>query len=482
MNFPETLERLHPRPLKFLRHRLDSLVQGRLWMKVLLGMLCGIVIGVVLGPSVGFVSLETSMAIGNWLALPGQLFLGLVQMIVIPLVFASIIRGLVASEDLEQLKKMGLRVVVFFLFTTALSIGLGIGLALLIKPGAYVDAELIKPASTSLTEYEVETKGVPSLAEVPQTIAGLLPDNPLGSMVHDEMLQVVLFSVIIGIALLSMPIQQSKPLLDLCGSVQEVCMTVVKGAMMLAPIAVFGLMAQLTSKVGLDVLLGLGVYVITVLAGLFAVLLLYLFTLLLFCKSNPLQFLKAIREVQLLAFSTSSSAAVMPLSIHTAEEKLGVRPSTAQFVIPLGATINMNGTALYQGVATIFLAQVFGVDLGTSALVLLVVTAVGASIGSPATPGVGIVILAMVLGSVGIPVSGLALILGVDRILDMARTSLNVTGDLLACVVMDSWVGGKRSAGEELQGQREREQLRAQTGDDVIVAESSDENLRDSIR
>jgi Na+/H+-dicarboxylate symporter len=160
---------------------------------------------------------------------------------------------------------------------------------------------------------------------------------------------------------------------------------------------------------------------------------------------TPWRFLKSARDVQLLAFSTSSSAAVMPLTIKTAEERLGVRSSIAQFLVPLGTTVNMDGTALYQGAATVFLAQVFGIDLSLGALVLVVVTTVGASIGSPATPGVGIVILATVLGTVGIPASGIALIIGVDRILDMSRTAINVTGDLTACTVMDRWVGGKNT-------------------------------------
>jgi len=159
--------------------------------------------------------------------------------------------------------------------------------------------------------------------------------------------------------------------------------------------------------------------------------------------TTPWRFLNSARDVQLLAFSTSSSAAVMPLTIKTAEERLGVRPSIAQFLVPLGTTVNMDGTALYQGAATVFLAQVFGVDLSLGALVLVVVTTVGASIGSPATPGVGIVILATVLASVGVPASGIALIIGVDRILDMTRTAVNVTGDLTACVVMDRWLGGR---------------------------------------
>ena len=187
----------------------------------------------------------------------------------------------------------------------------------------------------------------------------------------------------------------------------------------------------------------MGIYVGTVLLGLLILMCLYLLIVWFISRRSPWQFLSAVRDVQLLAFSTSSSAAVMPVSIKTAEEKLGVRSSISQFLIPLGATINMDGTALYQGVATIFLAQVFGVDLGVSGLLLVIVTAVGASIGSPGTPGVGIVILATVLDSVGIPLSGIALIIGVDRILDMSRTAVNVTGDLTACTVMDRWVGGK---------------------------------------
>jgi len=184
----------------------------------------------------------------------------------------------------------------------------------------------------------------------------------------------------------------------------------------------------------------MGVYVLTVLAGLLALLVMHVTIAFVLGGKSPGVFLRGSREVLLLAFSTSSSAAVMPLSIQTAEDALGVPPSVARFLIPLGATINMNGTALYQGVATVFLAQVFGVDLGAMALLFVVVTAVAASIGSPATPGTGIVILSMVLEGVGIPVAGIALILGVDRILDMSRTAANVAGDLTACVVLGRWL------------------------------------------
>jgi Na+/H+-dicarboxylate symporter len=217
-------------------------------------------------------------------------------------------------------------------------------------------------------------------------------------------------------------------------------MTVVRFAMRLAPIAVFGLMAQLTSKIGLGALLGLAVYVGTVLAGLLIMMLLYLSLVWIIAQISPKTFLSSVRETLLLAFSTSSSAAVMPLSIKTAEEAPHVRPSISQLVIPLGATINMNGTALYQGVAAIFLAQVFGVDISLGGMVLIVVLAVGASIGSPATPGVGIIILATILASVGIPPAGIALIMGVDRILDMSRTAVNVCGDLVTSVLLHRWV------------------------------------------
>jgi len=281
---------------------------------------------------------------------------------------------------------------------------------------------------------------VPNLSDLPQKLITLLPTNPLTSMVEGQMLQVVLFAMVMGVALVMMNVKQSKPLLDLMDSLQEVCMTVVGWAMRLAPIAVFGLMAQLTTKIGLNALLGMGVYVGTVVLGLFILLCIYLLIIFISTRESPFKFLHDIRDVMLLAFSTSSSAAVMPLSIKTAEENLKVHPSVSQFVIPLGATINMNGTALYQGVATMFLAQVFGVDLGMSALLLVVVTAVGASIGSPGTPGVGIVILAMVLETVGIPAAGIVLIMGVDRILDMSRTAVNVAGDLVAAKLMNRWM------------------------------------------
>jgi Na+/H+-dicarboxylate symporter len=444
------LEMLHPKSLKLLSKQLHALTKGRLWAKILFAMFLGIAMGIILGPDLALVERESALVIGSWLALPGQIFLGLIQMIVVPLVFASIITGIAASENMESLSKMGTRLAFYFIVTTVIAIIIGLSFALIIQPGQYIDGSALDVGAARM-EYAGDNGAIdvsadgesPALdiVKVPSIISSILPDNPLGAMVDKEMLQIVLLSIIFGMALITMIPKQSRPLLDLLTSIQEVCMTVVRWAMVLAPIAVFGLLAQATIQTGIDALLGMAVYVGTVLGGLFTLLLVYMLIVLLFLKKNPLEFLKMIREVQLLAFSTSSSAAVMPLSIQVAEDKLKVNPSTAQFLIPLGATINMNGTALYQGVATVFLAQVFNVELTISSLLLIIVMTVGASIGSSATPGVGMVILAMVLTSVGIPPSGIALIIGVDRILDMSRTAINVTGDLTACMVMDKWVG-----------------------------------------
>ncbi|MDI3324055.1 dicarboxylate/amino acid:cation symporter [Pontibacterium granulatum] len=466
---------LYPRSLKYLTDYLQSLVRGRLWLQVLVGMLLGIVTGISLGPGVGWVEVATADTLGNWLAFPGKLFLALIQMIVIPLVFASIIRGLAATEDLEQLKKMGLRVVLFFIATTAVAIIIGMAVAALIEPGAFVDSRTLQSSLGGVPVVVEQTTGQGlDINQLPQQIITLLPANPLNSMVESNMLQVVIFAMVVGIALVMMAPAQSKPLLELLGSLQEVCMTVVRWAMLLAPVAVFGLLAQLTAKLGLDALLGMAIYVGTVLLGLFLLFLLYLIIIFLVAGLRPFAFIRSVKDVLLLAFSTSSSAAVMPLSIKTAEEKLGVRPSVSQFVIPLGATINMNGTALYQGVAAIFLAQIFGVDIGAGGLAIIVLTAVGASIGAPATPGVGIVILSMVLGTVGIPVAGIALIMGVDRILDMSRTAINVSGDLVAAKLMDVWVGASASLHEEQAEEARHEAIRVQTGEDVIISKEAE--------
>jgi Na+/H+-dicarboxylate symporter len=467
------LELVHPKPLTDLAQYLQGLIKGRLWLKIIVAMVLGLATGVILSPQTGLLEEQTAEIVGSWLAMPGNLFLGLIQMIVVPLIFASVIRGLASSDDLDQLKKIGIRLVIYFLLTTSIAITIGLSVSTIIGPGHYIDADFAEVTvdPEDLVPANGEAPEEPELGALPEIVVSLVPQNPLGAMVEREMLQVVLFAVIIGLALVAMPPRQAQPILSLMGSLQEVCMTVVKFAMLLAPLAVFGLLAQITIQVGLDALLGMAVYVGTVLLGLVLMVVVYLLIITFVARYSPGRFLAAVREVQLLAFSTSSSAAVMPLSMKTAEEKLGVRPSIAQFLIPLGASINMDGTALYQAAATVFLAQVFNVELGIPALLLILVTTVGASIGSPATPGVGIVILAMVLNAVGIPASGVALIIGVDRILDMSRTAVNVTGDLTACLVMDRWVGGKKTAEEERREEAERQKKRESDDEDVICDE-----------
>ncbi len=437
------MDTVAPKTLAAFSDYLTRLVEGKLWAQVLIGMMLGLVVGIAIGPGVGWLELETSLLVGNWLAFPGRLFLVTIQMIVVPLVFASIIKGLTGGADPGRLKQLGLWVTGFFVVSTAIAASVGIQLALMIEPGTYLEL------GDKLGEIAAETGAAPAapmLRELPEVVIDLLPANPLNALVEGQMLQIVLFAFVIGIALISLPIATARPMLDLLGSLQEVCMTVVRWAMRLAPFAVFGLMAQLTSRTGWQTLIGLSVYVATVLLGLLLMLLLYMVFLRLIVKLDPRRFLRDARELLLLAFSTSSSAAVMPLSMKTAVEKFKVRSNVAEFVIPLGATINMNGTALYQAVAAVFLAQVFQVDISVGGLALIVAMAVGASIGSPATPGVGIIILAMVLNTVGIPPEGVALLMGVDRILDMSRTAINVAGDLVASKLMNHWIGGGGAA------------------------------------
>jgi Na+/H+-dicarboxylate symporter len=415
--------------------RLSGLVRARLWLQVLFAMAGGVATGMAIGPTGGWMAPATAQLVSNWVAMPGYLFLAMVQMIVIPLVVASIILGMTSSRDMQQLRRMGLRTGLFFVFTTLVSAAIGLVIALAVQPGSYMQgAELPAVAASAVS---ASASAPPSLATLPLQIVRIVPTNPLQASVDQNMLQVVVFAIFVGVALVTMDSKLAKPLLDLLGAVQEVSMVVVRWAMYLVPAAVFGLMTQLTARMGLEALLGMGVYVSTVLGALGLAFAFLMGVYAVGRRRSPLSFVRGARDVLLLAFSTSSSAAVMPLTIRTAEESLGVQQGVARFVIPLGTTINMAGTALYQVIATLFLAQVYQVDVGLSGLLLVVVLAVGASIGSPGTPGVGIVILAMMLGTLGIPAEGIALIIGVDRILDMSRTTLNVAGDLVAASVID---------------------------------------------
>ncbi|MGI1679569.1 MAG: dicarboxylate/amino acid:cation symporter [Cellvibrionaceae bacterium] len=439
-------------PLKNLADQFDKLIVGRLWLKILIALLLGVIFGILIGPDLGFLSAELVKNITAWLAFPGQVFLAIIQMIVVPLVIASIVRGLAANNNPAAVKKNGAIALLFIVISTALAAAIGILLALNIQPGQFVDAATLVETGTSSAANTV-AQGFPAISELPSKVSELIPKNPLASMASGEMLQVILFAAVLGAAMLSIPAQQSKPLFDLFGALQEVSLRIVSWAMLLAPLAVFGLITRLVANLGIDVLAGMAVYVFTVVLGLLTVAVLYFIVAKFTVTQSLREFFFNVKELLLLAFSTSSSAAVMPMSLQVVEDKLHVKPEIARFLIPLGATINMTGTAMYQGVATVFLAQVFSVDLSLSSYLFIVTMAIAASIGSPATPGAGIIILSMVLEGVGIPAAGIALILGVDRILDMCRTAVNVLGDVVTCTTVQYFTRDSSEAkneGEEL--------------------------------
>lgn len=425
------------KPLNTLAQYLQRLQESRLWVKVLVAMFAGLACGFLLSPDSGIFNEGTSTTIGNWLALPGKLFLKLVQMIMIPLIFTSIISGIVSNSK-ARIRQLGLRLLLYFLATTIVSILLGVLLAMLFQPGKYI--RLHGQFTLHKGADELPSRSEP-FTDIPNAISELLPENPLASMVTGEMLSIVIFTVIIGIAITQLKVASIRPLMNLFRSIQEICMTVVSWAMHLVPYAVFGLIAQLTASIGFESLTGIGYYSLIVLLGLLLLLVFYLLLIVTSSDQNPWSFMKDIRDVQLLAFSTTSSAAVMPLSMKTADEKLGVSPNISDFIIPVGATINMDGTALYQCISTLFIAQVYGIEMTVANVILIMITIVAASIGTPAIPGGGVIILASVLKSAGIPAEGIIIIIGVERILGMFRVAVNVTGDLTACVLFNRWFG-----------------------------------------
>jgi len=385
-------------------------------------MALGLTTGLLLGPSgPGILSKHAVEHVIPWIALPGNMFLALIKMVVIPLVFSSIVLGLASSPDPEFLRKAALRIFPYFVATTVIAIA--ISLALLVKPGQYIDSEMVSRLmqGTQLAKVHVESNQL----HIADRIVALIPSNYVKAALEQDMLATVVLAIVIGLTLTAAKADTKAVLLNLFQAVQEVSMTIIGWAMKLAPAAVFALICTITMRIGLGAIIGMAAYIGTVVLGLVILLIFYLVMVSLLGRMSPMSFLRNIREVQLLAFSTSSSAAVMPLSMETAENKLSVEPSIARFIIPLGATINMDGTALYQVTAAVFLTQVFGVHLDIWGLIGLAGTAVGASIGTPSTPGVGIVVLASILQGIGVPASGIALIIGVDRVLDTCRPRLS---------------------------------------------------------
>ena len=428
----------------------EHIIQTGLWYKILIGMALGISFGLLLSPygadGLSYVMSDADAkakilgTISEWIELLGVIFLGLIKMVVIPLVTCSIILGIADSGNMAFVKKLGLRIVPYFILTTAISISIGLCAVNIINPGMNFDQDRLNmTVESARAENAIKTQTFDDLT-IPQRIANMIPTNPAKANVDRNMLHIVIAAIIVGLALLQIPTETTLPITNLCRSVQMVTMHIIGWAMQIAPYAVFGLLGKITIGLGLEALTSVGLYTLTVLAALCAMMVVYLILIKCFSDFSIREFLRGIREVQIIAFSTSSSAATMPVTIQAAEEKLGLRHEITRFIIPLGTTVNMDGTALYQAVAAVFLAQAFGVDLTLSETILLLITTIGASIGTPATPGVGIVVLATILAGIGVPAEGIALIIGVDRILDMCRTTINVTGDITAASIMNKWI------------------------------------------
>lgn len=392
--------------------------------RIVIGMLAGIIVGVLLQfafPNSSFV--QTYLSDGLFYVI-GEIFIASLQMLVVPLVFVSLVLGTCSLSDPANLGRLGAKTVGLYMLTTALAIAFAVFMAVIFEPGVGVDLA---------TDKTYQPGTAPSLAEV---VIGLVPTNPFAAFTNANMLQVILFSILFGIAMAFVG-EAGVRIKSLFEDFNEVILKLVLMLMNIAPYGVFALMAKLFSETSVGTILTLAKYFLLVLT----VLLLHgivVYSILLKSLSgmNPLMFLKKMREVHLFAFSTSSSNATMPVTLETVTKRLGVHNNVGSFTVPLGATINMDGTAIMQGVATVFIAQVSKIDLTLVDYLMVILTATLASVGTAGVPGVGMIMLAMVLNQVGLPVDKIAMILGVDRLLDMTRTAVNVTGDAMVSVVV----------------------------------------------
>lgn len=406
--------------------------------RILIGMFAGIAVGFLMqmlfgdnGDFViplGITSLSfNDLFVNGLFHVGGSIFVASLKMIVVPLVFVSLVVGTCSLNDTSTLGRLGGKSIGMYLMTTAIAITLAISFALLVGPGEGLNLD---------TQQTYAAKEAPGLAQV---IINMFPTNPISSMAEGNMLQVIVFALLFGIAM-ALAGKPGERLAEVFVDINAVIMRLVVILMNLAPYGIFCLMAKLFTTIGYETIFSLLKYFLLV---IFVLLLHGLVVYAILLKSltglNPVFFYKKMRDAALFAFSTSSSGATLPVTMETATKKLGVKNSIASFTLPMGATLNMDGTAIMQGVATVFIAQVFAVDLTVSDYLMVILTATLASIGTAAVPGVGLVMLAMVLQQVGLPVEGIALILGVDRLLDMTRTAVNVTGDcMVSCVVATS--------------------------------------------
>ncbi|MDO6617905.1 MULTISPECIES: dicarboxylate/amino acid:cation symporter [unclassified Shewanella] len=384
-----------------------------LWLQILIGMVLGIITGVSLGED------------ANYLKPIGTLFVNTIKMLIIPLVFCSLIVGVTSMQDTAKMGRIGFKSFAFYLGTTSIAISIGLLVGYIMQPGAGLG---LKGAAAA-----ADVKQAPSLMD---TLINIVPTNPVAALASGQILQVIVFAVALGISLVLIG-ERGKPAIKLFESLAEAMYKLTDMVMKLAPYGVFGLMAWVAGEYGLEMLLPLIKVIVAVYLGCaLHILGFYSLVLTVFGKLNPLQFFKGIANAMAVAFTTSSSAGTLPASMKCASENLGVNKKISSFVLPLGTTINMDGTALYQGVTALFVAQAFGVDLTWVEYITIILTATLASIGTAGVPGAGLVMLTLVLTTVGLPLEGVAIIAGIDRILDMARTVVNVSGDLVATTMI----------------------------------------------
>lgn len=367
----------------------------------------------------------------------GEIFIKLLNMIAVPLVLASLIVGAASLGDIKKFARIGAKTIILYILTTIIAITLGLIAANIIRPGEIMGTQT-KQRLMSIYDYDIKSKIHADLDfSLSKMLTDIVPRNPVYAIANSEMLQIVFFAVIFGMALTLIKKEKAESVVNFFDGLSEVMIKLVDIVMMIAPIGVFALISATVSEFGFDILQTLIWYSITVLLGLvihaFGI---YSIILKSFSKISIKDFYKNIKRVQIVAFTTSSSAATLPVNMEVCQDNLKISKSITSFVLPLGATINMDGTALYQGVASVFIAQVFGMDLSIVQQLTIIFTAVLASIGTAPIPGVGIIMLIVILKSVGIPEEGIALIMGVDRILDMCRTVVNVTGDAVVASVV----------------------------------------------
>ena len=398
---------------------LNRLKRVALWVKIALGLILGVVAGAFFGKEA--VQLQPL----------GDMFINAVKMLIVPLIFSSLIAGMTSLKDLRKLGRIGGKTLLIFLITSVLAILLGILLSNIIRPGTGVSLAGANP-SVSLPD--------PSSQESPlkTTLMNLIPSNPVKAMAEGNVLQIIFFAILFGVTI-NLVGDKGKPVQAFFESLAEIMYRLTGIIMEAAPIGVFALMAAVVGQYGLKFLLPL----IKVVLAMYFISLVHIVVvfggaLLLVARLSPIRFLKGFLDAIVLAYSTSSSSAALPVSMRCCQENLGVPEDAASLVLPLGATINMNGTAIYQGICAVFLAQAYGIELSFADYTTMIMTAILASIGTAGIPGAGLIMLSMVLSSVGIPLEGIALVAGIDRILDMVRSTVNVTGDALAAVLVSA--------------------------------------------